>query len=150
MLDPGDPMVDLLERDKRYKFDAYLFVFDALHYGQTRLDMGKPYAPEEPTDLEDFENLEDQIEHHVSGQDLCEAIRQFALEQYGLMARAVLADWGIRSTGDFGNIVFNLIDIKKMKKTEHDRREDFENVYDFDQAFRQEFKFSAYDPKRGI
>ena len=142
MLDPGDPLVDLLERDKRYKFDAYLFVFDALHYGQTRLDMGKPYAPDDVDDIDEIEDLEDHIERHVSGQDLCEAIRQFALEQYGLMARAVLADWGVRNTGDFGEIVFNLIDVKKMKKTEHDRREDFDNVYDFDEAFRQRYEFT--------
>jgi uncharacterized repeat protein (TIGR04138 family) len=76
----------------------------------------------------------------VTGQELCEAIRRFALQQYGLMAKTVLESWGIRKTGDFGEIVFNLIRIGRMRKTPHDRREDFDDVYDFETAFRDEFK----------
>jgi hypothetical protein len=57
---------------------------------------------------------------------------QYALEQYGFMAKCVLNSWGVHRTSDFGNIVFNLIDIKQMKKTKHDRREDFDDVFDFD------------------
>ncbi len=146
MLDPRDPIVGLLERDKRYKFDAYLFVFDALQYAQKRLELGKPFAPDE---FDDENNLDDQVEHHVTGQDLCEAIRQFALEQYGLVTQCVLAEWGIRSTSDFGEIVFNLIEIQKMKKTEDDRREDFDDVYDFDEAFRQGFEITMPDSSEG-
>jgi len=70
-------------------------------------------------------------ERHVSGQDLCEAIRCYALTQYGLLAQNVFHHWGIHSTDDFGEIVFNLIDIGQMRKTDNDRREDFKNVYDF-------------------
>ena len=70
-------------------------------------------------------------ERHVSGQDLCEAIRCYALSQYGLLARNVFHHWGIHKTDDFGEIVFNLIDIGQMRKTDSDRREDFKNVYDF-------------------
>lgn len=146
MVDPSDPIVELLKRDTRYKLDAYQFVFDALHFAQTRLELGRPHAPEEFADLDD---LEDQIEHHVSGQELCEAIRQYALEQYGLVAACVLAEWGVRSTADFGEIVFNLIDIKKMKKTEHDRREDFNDVYDFEDAFRRGFRITMPDSSQG-
>jgi uncharacterized repeat protein (TIGR04138 family) len=144
MLDPRDPIVGLLERDKRYKFDAYLFVFDALQYAQQRLELGKSYSIDD-----DDDDLEDEVEHHVSGQELCEAIRQFALEQYGLVAQCVLAEWGVRSTSDFGEIVFNLIEIRKMKKTPHDRREDFDDVYDFDQAFRQGFEITMPDSSEG-
>jgi uncharacterized repeat protein (TIGR04138 family) len=146
MLDPRDPIVGLLERDKRYKFDAYLFVFDALHYAQQRLELGKPFAPDE---FDEANELDDQLEHHVSGQELCEAIRQYALEQYGLVAQCVLAEWGVRRTSDFGEIVFNLIEIQKMKKTEHDRREDFDDVYDFDEAFRQGFEITMPDSSEG-
>ena len=56
-------------------------------------------------------------QHHVTGQELCEAIRRYALDQYGYMAKLVLNNWGIRSTGDFGEIVFNLIRIGRMRKT---------------------------------
>jgi uncharacterized repeat protein (TIGR04138 family) len=80
-------------------------------------------------------------QRHVTGQELCEAIRRYALDQYGMMALTVLNSWGIRSTGDFGEIVFNLIRIGRMRKTKHDRREDFENVYDFATAF-QEYKIT--------
>lgn len=146
MLDPRDPIVGLLERDKRYKFDAYLFVFDALQFAQQRLDMGKSYAAGE---FDEQKEIDDQVEHHVSGQELCEAIRQFALEQYGLVAQCVLAEWGVHSTSDFGEIVFNLIEIQKMKKTDQDRREDFNDVYDFDEAFRQGFEITMPDSSEG-
>jgi len=70
---------------------------------------------------------------------LCEAIRQFALDQYGYMARCVLASWGVTMTGDFGEIVFNLIRVGEMRKTDDDRREDFDDVFDFDTAFEARF-----------
>ena len=55
-------------------------------------------------------------QRHVSGQELCEAIRRYALEQYGYMAKTVLNSWGIHGTNDFGEIVFNLIRIGQMRK----------------------------------
>ena len=94
-------------------------------------------AGPEPAD-EDEEPSEPQ--HHVSGQELCEAIRRYALEQYGYMAKTVLNSWGIRGTADFGEIVFNLIRIGQMRKTPADARVDFDNIYDFDVAFKQQFK----------
>jgi len=158
MLDPQDPIVGLLERDTRYKFDAYVFVFEALRYAQDRLDLGRSYSEEaeDADSREGFDELDElledepsEAERHVSGQELCEAIRLFALEQYGLVAKNVLDHWGIRATADFGELVFNLIDIGKMRKTEHDRREDFDNVYDFDEAFRQGFEITMPDSSKG-
>ena len=61
------------------------------------------------------------------------------------MAQVVLGMWGIRSTGDFGEIVYNLIRVGLMKKSPHDRREDFENVYDFDRAFRDDFRIDRLE-----
>ena len=78
-------------------------------------------------------------ERHVTGQQLCEAIRQYAVQQYGMLAKNVLNEWGVRTTGDFGEIVFNLIEIGQMKKTDTDRREDFENVFDFDDGLQDAF-----------
>lgn len=125
----------LLEDDPRYKLEAYQFVREALAYAHDVLEMNG-----ETTSDESSESSE--IEHHLSGQQLCEAIRQYALEQYGYMARVVLKSWGITSTGDFGEIVYNLINIRMMKKSPHDKREDFNDVYDFDQAFCEEFRIS--------
>ncbi len=61
------------------------------------------------------------------------------------MAQVVLKSWGVTSTSDFGEIVYNLIRIGFMKKSASDRREDFDNVYDFDGAFRQEFHMTRPD-----
>ena len=81
----------------------------------------------------------EQTARHVTGQELCGAIRSLALEQYGYMAKCVLNSWGVYRTGDFGNIVFNLIEIGQMKKTDRDKLEDFENVFDFDRELVQNF-----------
>jgi uncharacterized repeat protein (TIGR04138 family) len=79
----------------------------------------------------------------VTGQELCEAIRRFALDQFGYMAKTVFHQWGIRSTGDFGEIVYNLIRIRQMRKTREDRREDFDDVFDFDQGLVEAFRFNG-------
>ena len=135
-------MLDLIRHDKRYRLEAYLFVFEALHFAQTALGLGR-YSESEPPHqpMPEPEQDERGPQRHVTGQELCEAIRRYALEQYGFMAKTVLNSWGVRSTGDFGEIVFNLIRIGRMRKTRHDRREDFNNVYDFETAF-QEFKIT--------
>ncbi len=79
-------------------------------------------------------------ENHLTGQELCLALRQFAIDQYGLMAKSVLNSWGICSTSDFGSIVYNIIDIGWMKKSVNDRREHFDQVYEFQAAFVEQFK----------
>jgi uncharacterized repeat protein (TIGR04138 family) len=129
MLDPDHPLAELLRRDRRYHRDAYFFVFEALRFAQEHMGLGQGG----PGDAED------EPERHVTGQQLCEAIRRYAVEQYGLMSKSVLNEWGVRNTGDFGEIVFNLIEIGQMRKTESDRREDFENVFDFDDGLRDAF-----------
>jgi uncharacterized repeat protein (TIGR04138 family) len=75
----------------------------------------------------------------VSGQELLNGIRDFALVQYGPMAITVLKEWGINSCQDFGEIVFNMIDIGWLAKTEQDSRADFQGGYDFYDAFRRPF-----------
>ena len=132
---PIPPILQLLKKDPRYKLEAYQFVREALDYAQHALGMGsgKPVRPgEEPPP-----------EAHLTGQQLCEAIRRYALEQYGYMARVVLSSWGVHSTGDFSEIVYNLIDIKEMRKSEADRREDFDDVYDFEEAFVRQFEIKV-------
>ena len=142
MFDPTHPITELLKQDERYTFDAYVFVFEALSYAQNVLEMGEE-SPSEPLQSSEETSSEDEpAERHVSGQELCEAIRGFAVEQYGYMAKTVLNNWGIHGTGDFGEIVFNLIRIGQMRKTPQDCREDFDDVYDFETAFRQEFKIT--------
>lgn len=128
------PIFQLLKDDPRYKLEAYQFVRDALAYAQDELGMGRKVDPNEADDLP--------AEAHLTGQQLCEAIRQYALAQYGLMAKIVLNSWGVCETSDFGEIVYNLIRIGLMKKSDTDRREDFNDVYDFEEAFEREFKIT--------
>ncbi len=142
MLDPAHPIAELLARDDRYPFDAYVFVFEALRYSQEKLGMGAECLAE---DYEPELEEEGEPECHVSGQELCEAMRQYAHEQYGYLAKNVLNHWAIYSTSDFGEIVFNLIEIEQMRKTPNDHREDFDNVFDFDKGFQHNFQFSMPD-----
>ncbi len=127
------PLRIVLERDSRYPVEAYEFVRDALTYAHEVMGLGangdKSEGPE--------------AERHLTGQELCEAGRRLALEQFGLMAKVVLNSWGIHSTGDIGEIVYNLIGVDLMRKSELDRREDFDDVFDFQKAFRDEFDFAA-------
>ena len=118
-----NPIEDIIKRDPRFRPEAYVLVHEALGYTQEVLHR----------------------ERHVTGQELCEGIRQFCIERYGLMAKSVLSSWGIRTTDDFGAIVYNLIDAGLMAKTKSDRIEDFHAVYDFDQAFIRSYQVPETD-----
>ncbi len=137
MSDALEDLLALVRADPRYKLEAYIFVFEAIHYAQEVLGMGR-IAQSEPSPHVLPEEAEEP-QKHVTAQELCEAARQYALERYGLMAKTVLNSWGIRSTSDIGEIVFNLIKIGRMRKTPEDRREDFDNVYNFDEVFEADF-----------
>jgi len=141
------PLVKLLAEDRRYKLEAYQFVGAGLEYAQDVLGLGRP-APARKRRGSDASRAKgakraagenQRPVRHVSGQELCWALKQLAHRQYGFMAKLVLGSWGIKSTGDFGSIVYNLIGIGKMSKSEHDRREDFDNVYDFEQALVRDY-----------
>jgi uncharacterized repeat protein (TIGR04138 family) len=143
------PLIRLLKEDRRYKFEAYQFVREALTYAQEVMQLGVPAPSAEPPRRKKAaqkgpatEGEEPAVERHLTGQQLCEAVRRYALEQYGYMARTVLANWGIRSTSDVGEVVYNLIRIGLMKKSSTDRREDFDDVYDFDRAFVHEVQIT--------
>jgi uncharacterized repeat protein (TIGR04138 family) len=77
---------------------------------------------------------------HVSGPELLEGLRVYALEQFGPLTKTVLEAWGVCRCRDFGEIVFNLIEYNVFSKTESDRREDFSDIYDFDDAFVKPFQ----------
>ena len=124
---------ELLQQDQRYHLEAYLFVRDALAYAQKVMKM--PATTDEGSDAKQ--------DHHLTGQQLCQAIREFALEQFGFMAKTVLNSWGIHTTGDLGEIVYNLIRIKEMRKSKTDHREDFDEQFEFDNAFEPRFELST-------
>lgn len=139
-MDSPDPLLRLLRTDKRYRLEAYQFVSEALQFAHQILGLGtehesEPHASDSPETLAERERA-----RHLTGQELCEAIRVYALDQYGYMAKCVFNSWGVYSTGDFGEIVFNLIDIGLMRKTKEDRREDFDDAFDFDAELQQSFQ----------
>ena len=116
---------NICSKDKRYKPDAYEFTMQTLYFTQNRLKRPR----------------------HVSGRELSLGLRDFAIEQYGPMAKVVLSAWGITGTEDFGNIVFNLIAEKVLSKTEEDSPADFRDVYDFKTAFANILRDSVKDLK---
>ncbi|MEM0924440.1 MAG: Minf_1886 family protein [Planctomycetota bacterium] len=139
---PLQAMRRLLKDDARYKYEAYQFVREALQFAHENL-------PEFSTKARP-DSLEPSGPKHITGQQLCEACRKYAVEQYGYLARMVLSTWGVRSTSDFGEIVYNLIRIEQMKKSDSDRREDFNEVYSFDGAFEPDFHLSKSTDDLGV
>ena len=65
-----------------------------------------------------------------------------------MLARVVLESWNIKSTADFGRIVFGFIDLDMMRKQPEDRVEDFDEVYDFREAFDRTFGDDGKDQGR--
>ena len=108
---------EVIEEDPRYAYEAYNFILDTLR--------------------EVIEGLREV--RHVTGQELSEGCRKQALELYGPMARSVLEYWGVKTTADFGEIVFNLIKAKQLTKTEADSKEDFRDVFNFQEAFDRQY-----------
>jgi len=122
-------------RDPRYARDSYLFVREALDHTQQMLNK---QSPEKGSSRGKSGDAGTSI-HHVTGQQLLEGIRAYALEQYGPMALTVLEEWGVRNCTDFGEIVFNMVETGLLAKTEKDSRDDFTSGYDFEEAFRKPF-----------
>jgi uncharacterized repeat protein (TIGR04138 family) len=77
---------------------------------------------------------------HVTGPELLNGLRAYALDQFGPLTKTVLNAWGVHRCADFGDIVFNLIEYNVFSKTDSDRREDFSDIYDFDDAFLKPFR----------
>ena len=118
-----DEAVDIIiAKDARFARDAYTFVREALDFTQK-------FASKETRGAI----------RHVSGQELLDGIRKFALGQFGPMAATVFEEWGVKSCRDFGEIVFNMVEIGLLAKTDKDTRDDFQNGYDFTDAFRKPF-----------
>jgi uncharacterized repeat protein (TIGR04138 family) len=117
-----------------YPIDAYEFLQQGLSYTVQRIHGDGP-APSA--------RGPSKTSRHVSGQDLCHGLREFALAQWGLLARSVLRRWNITSTLDFGRMVFALIDARQMQRTDDDTIDDFRNVYDFKTAFENGYRIET-------
>ena len=163
---PTKSLEDLVEHVGRYPPEAFLFVREGLGHAAERIHgpetdahrLLHQYLMENELDRSDLVAqyhtgalpepvvgaIEaaggcDNLNRHISGRDLCWGLREFARKRWGMLARMVLESWNIKSTADFGRIVFGFIDLDMMRKQPDDRVEDFEDVYDFREAFDRAF-----------
>jgi len=83
------------------------------------------------------------MNRHITGQQLCSAVRDEALKRWGMMARSVLGRWNITRTEDLGAIIFALVDNDRLQKQPTDKREDFDNVFSFDEAFDRDYRIET-------
>ena len=118
--DFAEAVAEICQADSRYDRDAYLFVREGLDFTI------KSLKKHQHTNL---------VHRHVTGHELLIGLRQFALDQFGPMAKTVLDYWGIRRCEDFGEVVFNMVEKGILGKTDEDSRADFRNGFDFDEAF---------------
>ena len=117
-----DGLMDQIRlRESRFHESAFLFVLASLEFLQSRL-------PER---------------RHVDGRELAHAVRELALERFGVLSRLVLEHWGVRSTAHVGDIVFALVETGLLMSQTGDSRQDFEDVFDFDDAFEGSYPWSA-------
>ncbi len=97
---------------------------------------------------EDIEEIggADKLNRHISGRELCWGLRDFALKRWGLLARTVLSRWNINETIDFGRIVFETIERGHMQRQPDDSVDDFNDIYDFSEAFDEVFRMNTKEP----
>ena len=113
----------IYEEDQRFEKGAYYFVRQALDYTLQSLR----------------EKGNQRSSNHVSGGELLDGIRRFALQQYGPMTVTLFKHWGVTCCEDFGDIVFNLVDRQVLGKTKNDKKQDFTRGYSFEEAFEDPF-----------
>lgn len=113
---------EIVKRDPRYREAAYTFVREGLDYT-----------------VRELKDLSNDESHHVRGWELSKGIRDYAIREYGPVCLRVLRHWGIQSSEDIGEIVYNMIHAQLLGKTEEDEKKDFQGVFDFERAFRDPF-----------
>ena len=125
-LDFDEVVALICKEDPRFDRRAYGFVRQGLDHTVKEIKKANPERARKSL--------------HVSGPELLEGLRDYALDQFGPMARTVLRTWGLNRCSDFGDIVYNLIEYNVFSKTDSDRREDFSEVYTFEEAFEKPFR----------
>ncbi|MGB2987259.1 MAG: Minf_1886 family protein [Phycisphaerae bacterium] len=165
--EPGKTLQDLVKHLGRYPEEAFLFIREGLSYAadqihgpeteahqalhrylsEHQLDWNDLIAqyhagqlPESMLEVIDAAGGYEKLNRHVGGRELCWALRDYALKRWGIMARVVLESWGVRSTADFGSIIFAFIDFDMMRKQDEDSVDDFRDVYSFAEAFDEPFR----------
>ncbi len=149
-----DELARIIANDPRYSIEAYAFVIEALNHARHQKLKGKAHDRDQKRVSRTPGNerpgssgsKKSRVSGHVAGQELCESARKLALRHYGLLAATVLEHWGVRSTSDIGEIVYNLIAAGDLEKTPSDSRSDFDDVFDFDTVFKPGSTVASDDP----
>ena len=128
MNEPKKTIEDIAALDGRYDACALQFVYEGL--GRTVERFRQEYEGS-------FEP------HHISGAQLAEGLGDLAIERWGRLARMVLGRWGVKTTRDFGEIVYLMIENQWMSAQDSDRVEDFDGVFDFEKNFEKDFRFNS-------
>ena len=133
-----DPKIlELCREDSRFAYEAYEFVCEAVTFTQDRLGR-------------DAEREDDDADHHVSGAELLRGTCELAIREFGMMAPVVFKQWGVRTTDHVGELVFKLIKVKRLSKSDRDDPEDFNDLFDLHQALADGFLLTLGDTaKRG-
>src|SRR5438093_12394132 len=119
----AEALDSIVASDPRYQREAYVFLRDSLDFTTKQQKKAKGATV-----------------RHVSGPELLEGVRRYALKEFGPMVVMVFDNWGIRSCEDIGHMVFNLIGAGIFGKTDEDSIDDFKAVYDFRDAFVKPFQ----------
>lgn len=116
-------VIESVARDRgAYSPQAYFFVLEALNFTLEKLHKAGHAG-------------------HITGHQLLAGIREFGLKSFGFLGRAVFESWGLRSTSDFGDIVFDLVSVQLLSKQDTDTKADFEDGFDFCAAFEKRFVY---------
>jgi uncharacterized repeat protein (TIGR04138 family) len=117
-----EALIQIVKDDPRYALEAYEFVSKAVVFTMLSLSRDKS------------------SNHHISGQELLDGFRRYAIQEFGPMAGEIMKSWGFSNGSDIGNVVFNLVNRNLLGKTENDSLSDFKNGLDFERAFSEPFK----------
>jgi uncharacterized repeat protein (TIGR04138 family) len=116
-----DVMSRIRAKGSPYHERAYLFLLATIEFLQLRLE----------------------VRRHVTGRELAWACRDFAQQQFGLLAPVVLGHWGISRTEDFGRIVYTLVEVGLLVTQPGDSESDFEGVYQFAEVFGASYEWQG-------
>ena len=114
----------LSREDGRFRAEAFVFLFESL---------------EPAVKLAGRDDAQGS-DRHITGQELVAGLRQEATRLFGPLAAQVWRSWGVRSTLDWGHIVFLLVDSGILSRQESDSIEDFRTDLDYEQEFGEGYE----------
>ena len=130
-------ILELCRKPPHFAYEAYEFVSEAVSFTQKRLGRASDRDEDEDAD------------HHVSGAELLRGVCDLAVTSFGMMAPVVFKQWNVRTTDDVGRIVFDLIDVGCLSKSDRDTPEDFHDLFDLRQALAEGFELTL-DERTGV